>query len=106
MRDDFSVGGVSPDSLVVSWKPDILKEKGIKRLFLGITSLDIEGKHRKLSSYVESENMTIKMLSPATKYRLTMRENRATNTPISLEIGQTWPLGITYLIINFLMNCC
>ena len=86
--------GVTSDSLTVTWKSDVMKSKGIKQLLLGVTSIDSKGKHRMLSSDVESENLTMKSLSPKTKYRVTMRHDNKNSIPISLGTSKTWPIGI------------
>ena len=92
--------GVTSNNVTVSWNSTILREKGIERLFLGYTSTNSKGKHRKLSGFVESESMTIRSLSPFTEYRLTMREGNKNNPPIGLGKIKTWPTGIPHLFIS------
>ena len=95
---------LNSNSVTVSWDSNILRGKGIERLFLGVTSTDSKGTHIMLSSRVESETLKVNSLSPFTEYRLTMRESNEKNHPIGLGMVKTWPLGKTHLIDYLLFN--
>ena len=106
LDDDFSVKIEASNSVTIRWNSTILLKEKIEQLFLGVTSMDSEGKHKMLPVSVKSEFITVESLSPITIYRLTMREGSKNNPPLGLRTIKTWPLGKIDLTNQFpLIEC-